>query len=142
MQGLSSNISDWSIVTPAISLGTKYIGPGKQLRIRNRWLGKFGGLFITLSEPGESMAFEFTLNWLTSIGQLQYVILTYPSWVTADDDVQPRMALKVIAGGHLATLSREEFEASKRQFMEIVQNSPQCTVESATSALGVFRPKS
>lgn len=124
-------------LTAQITLGFKPVDAGTALTIISRW--EIAGYhFIALTGPDDDTEHDFTLSWLCSDRGGDYAIISYPPDITGDDDIKPRIVLRLLNADTVITLSSDELRQVAVTCLHEMERVPRCSTEQAHKMLGDF----
>lgn len=124
-------------LTNLVSIGFAPVGEGEALSIARRWR-VYNFLFLALKEPDGEKAHEFSLQCFFSHAGSNYLVLAYPPDLTADDDIVPRIVVRLVDKNTLMTISEAELQDASDACLRAVQESERPTPESVAEIMGWF----
>lgn len=124
-------------LTNVITFGLSTAKPGTTLKISQRW-HIMNHLYVNLLPPGAKDEFEFALRWLAWHKSDRYAILLYPPMFTADDDVPPRIVVKVVSNDTIMLIDKEELSEIAISCIEEMDRTQACDPDEAAALLGAF----
>jgi hypothetical protein len=106
-------------LTAEIAFDTELLKPDLLIAIDRIWQ-HFGTIFMDLRQINREMWHTFRLVWIIEITGEAFVLVAYTEDVTAESDVVPRIALRIIDSNTLMVLSEQELDKVRMRLTDTI----------------------
>lgn len=106
-------------LTAEIAFDTELLKPDTLVVIERKWQ-HVGTVFVDLRQTNREMPYTFRLVWIIEITGEVFVLVAYTEDITAESEVVPRIALRMIDGNTLAVLSNTELDKVRMRLTDTI----------------------
>lgn len=122
-------------LTTFLALSGERLTPCTLMRIEKKWQDT-GAVFIKIRKYNGLSEHTFRLVWVVEVGISKYAVLAYPEEAGIDAESIPRIVVRLIDDGSVATIPYSELDINRNNLVESISRGQEIRPNQASAYIG------